>query len=442
MQYVPLPVVEGFTLGIAIIIGLQQVPAALGVHVKGEKVLVNAFHGVERWVESPHWAPAGVALAVAAAILVMVRVRPGLPVSLPVVAVASVVAALADLPVETIGSIPTGLPAPSLPDVPWDRLTELVVPALAVAALAGLESLLCATVADAMSVGERHDSNRELFGQGLANLAAPLFGGVPATAAIARTAVNVRTGARSRLSVITHSLTLLVIVYAASRWVEDIPLAALAGVLLATVVQMVEVSSLRAIGRSTRGDAAVLAATALATVVFDLVTAVVIGLAAAGLYALRQVAKTARVDEISLDTSDHSDEEQALLREHVVAYRLDGPLFFGAAHRFLLEIAELSDVRVVILRLSRVRTLDATGASVLGDTIKALEAKGITVLLSGIRPDHENVFSRMGVYEHLRHENHVFATTPEAIAHARRHVHGPTPVDAGTRGKHAHVVRL
>jgi SulP family sulfate permease len=175
--------------------------------------------------------------------------------------------------------------------------------------------------------------------------------------------------------------------------------------------------------KATRGDAMILIATAVATVALDLVTAVVIGLVVAALYALRQVAQSARVNEVPLDLADHSREEQDLLNEHVVAYRLDGPLFFGAARRFLVEIAEISDVRVVILRLSRVQTLDATGATVLGDTIKTLEARGITVLLSGIRDEHDTVFSTLGIYDHLAHERHVFAHTPEAIEHARAHVH-------------------
>jgi len=422
MQYVPLPVVEGFTLGIAIIIGLQQVPAALGVEVDGERMLVRAWDAVVLWFSSPQWAPVLVAGFVAAAMLLAVRFRPGVPISLPAVIVATAATAFWDLDVETIGAIPSGLPAPALPAIPWANLSALVLPAMAVAALAALESLLSATVADAMSVGERHDSDRELFGQGMANLAAPLFGGVPATAAIARTAVNVRTGARSRSAAAIHAVALLVVVLVAAPWVGRIPLAALAGVLLATVVQMVEVSSLRAVVRATRGDALVLVATTLATVLFDLVTAVIIGLVVAGLFALQQMSRSARLDATPLDTSDHSEEERALLAEHVIAYRLDGPLFFGAAHRFLLELCEVGDVRVVILRLGRVQTLDATGATVLGQTIRDLEGRGITVLLSGIRDDHDTIFSTLGVYEHLAHEAHVFATTPDAIEHARRHL--------------------
>ena len=422
MQYIPLPVVEGFTLGIAIIIGLQQVPAALGVPGEGEKVVVIAWNAIRTWLSAPELAPVAVTAFVAGSILLALRFRPGLPVSLISVAVATVVVAWVGVDIATIGVIPTGLPKPAIPEIPWGHLTTLFVPAVAVALLAALESLLCATVADAMCVGEHHNPNRELFGQGLANLAAPIFGGVPATAAIARTAVNVRSGARSRLGALTQSAVLLLVILVAAHWVAYIPLAALAGVLLATVVQMVDTSNLRALLKATRGDALILIATAVATVALDLVTAVLIGLVVAALYALRQVAQSARVDEVPLDLADHSQEEQALLNEHVIAYRLDGPLFFGAARRFLVEIAEISDVRVVILRLSRVQTLDATGATVLGDTIKTLESRGITVLLSGIRDEHDTVFSTLGIYDHLAHERHVFAHTPEAIEHAHQHV--------------------
>ncbi len=146
-----------------------------------------------------------------------------------------------------------------------------------------------------------------------------------------------------------------------------------------------------------------------------------IGLVVAGFFALQQTARSARLEEIPLDDTDHAGEERSLLDEHIVAYRLDGPLFFAAAHDFLLELAEVSNVRVVVLRMSRVTTIDATGASVLADTIRRLEGRGITVLLSGVQPLHEQVLRELGVQERLAHERHLFATTPEAIAHARVH---------------------
>lgn len=421
MRYLPLPVIEGFTLGIAIIIGLQQVPAALGVEVDGESVLANAASAVGAWAQEPHFASLVIAAAVVVGMLAAARLRPGLPVSLIAVALVTVIASQADLSLASVDDIPSVLPTPSIPVIPLGQIGTLLLPAVAVAALAALESLLSATVADGMSVGERHDSNRELFGQGIANLGAPLFGGIPATAAIARTAVNVRAGARSRLAAITHSLILLAIVLVASQWVSAIPLAALAGVLVATAIQMIRVSSLAPLLHATRGDAAVLVLTAVGTVVFDLVTAVILGLIAAGAFALQQTARTARMDEVPLDVEDHLDEERQLLDEHIVVFRFDGPLFFAAAHTFLLDLSEVSDVRVVVLRMSRVTTMDATGATVLADTIRRLERRRVTVLLSNIREEHAGLLTRLGVYDELAHERHVFDNTPDAIAHARRH---------------------
>ncbi|WP_296604897.1 SulP family inorganic anion transporter [Nocardioides sp.] len=433
IRYVPVPVVEGFTLGIAAIIALQQLPAALGVRPEGEKVLAQAAHAIAAWADHPAWAPVGIAAAVTAGVLLMARLRPGLPWSLIAVVVATIANSAAGLGAAPIGDIPSGLPMPHVPTVPVGDLGGLVLPAVAVAALAALESLLSATVADAMSVGRRHHPDRELVGQGLANLAAPLFGGIPATAAIARTAVNVRSGATSRLAALSHSVVLLVVVLAAARWVGEIPLAALAGVLVATAVQMVRVSSVAALMRATRGDAAVLAVTAVATVAVDLVTAVIVGLVVAGFFALRQTALAARLDEVPLedgvDDTRHEDEERSLLDQHIVAYRMEGPLFFAAAHDFLLELSAVSDVRVVVLRMSRVSTIDATGASVLADTVARLEGRGISVLLSGLQPRHERVLRELGVHDRLAHDAHSFATTPEAIAHARMHV---------ARAQHAH----
>jgi len=173
--------------------------------------------------------------------------------------------------------------------------------------------------------------------------------------------------------------------------------------------------------RSTRGDAVVLALTAVSTVAFDLVTAVLVGLVVAGYFALQQMARAARLDEVPLDESGHDEEERSLLDEHIVAFRIDGPLFFAAAHDFLLELSEVGNVRVVVLRMSRVTTIDATGARVLADTIGRLEGRGITVLLSGLRQDHERVLRGLGVHQQLADERHLFATTPEAIEHARLH---------------------
>ncbi|MFF2516549.1 SulP family inorganic anion transporter [Streptomyces sp. NPDC058086] len=424
MQYVPAPVVEGFTLGIACVIGLQQIPNALGVpKPEGDRVLVVTWRALEAFTKNPNWTAVAFALAVAAVMLVGARWRPTIPFSILAVIAATAVAQVAGLgAAKPIGDLPSGLPAPSLSFLDPGVLGSLLAPAVAVAALAALESLLSASVADGMTVGQKHDPDRELFGQGLANIAAPLFGGVPATGAIARTAVNVRTGAGSRLAALTHAAILAAIVFAAAPLVSRIPLAALAGVLLATAIRMVEVGSLRAMAKATRSDALILVLTTVATLVLDLVYAVILGLVVAGALALRAVAKQARLDQVPLDRGDHSAEEHALLAEHIVAYRIDGPLFFAGAHRFLLELAEVADVRVVILRMSRVTTIDATGALVLKDAVEKLHRRGTAVMSSGIRPGQRQVLDSVGALELLRLEGREYATTPEAIQGARTYL--------------------
>ena len=272
-----------------------------------------------------------------------------------------------------------------------------------------------------MTVGDRHDPDREFFRQSVANVVAPLFGGIPATAAIARTAVNVRAGAGTRLAAVFHSLLLLVAVLVAARWVGVIPLAALAGVLIATAIQMVHLQNLRSVIRATTDDGATLLITAAATVLFDLVVAVLIGLVIAGFFALRDTARTAVLEAAPPDEGDHRDKERKLLDEHIAAFRIEGPLFFGAAHDFLLELADVSSVKVVVLRMRYVTTIDATGAQMLADTIGRLERRGTRVLLAATKPEHIPALRELGVFDQLAHENHVFDNTLDAIAHARLH---------------------
>ncbi|WP_091349822.1 SulP family inorganic anion transporter [Micromonospora rhizosphaerae] len=435
VRYVPAPVVEGFTVGIAAVIFLQQVPAALGVpNPDGEKVTVVAWRALVEFAGHPNWPALVVALGVAAVMLAGARWRPTVPFSLIMVAAATVAGQLLSLDVARIGVLPATLPAPSLGFLDLAAVPALFTSALAVAALAALESLLSATVADGMTVNQRHDPDRELFGQGVANLVTPLFGGVPATAAIARTAVNVRSGAQSRLASLTHAVALAVIMLAAAPLVAYIPLAALAGVLLATAVRMVEVGSLTALARATRSDALILVLTAVATLALDLIAAVGIGLLVAAALAIRKIARAARLEEVPLDIADHHVEEAALLREHIVAYRFDGPLFFAAAHRFLLELSEVADVRVIILRMSRVSTIDGSGALVLRDAIERLEHRGITVFVSGVRAGQEKILDAVGVLDRLRAAGRVFPGTTEAIGAARAHLRRIGVLAGGEQG--------
>ena len=425
IQYIPWPVIEGFTVGIATIIALQQVPFALDVpKPAGDRALVIAVECVGRVGASTATAVALVAL-VAAIMLAAPRVRRGLPASLIAVAAATVVAELLGLDVQRIGALPSSLPSPSLPALDPATLRALFGSAIAVAALAAIESLLSARVADGMADGSRCDPDRELVGQGFANIASGVFGGMPATGAIARTAVNVRAGARTRVSTIVHALVLLLVVLVGSGLVARIPLAALAGLLIVTAFRMVDLASARAILRGRRSEAAVFVVTAVLTIAFDLILAVEVGIAVAAVIALRSFAQQSgveREDVASLAAEFDVDAEQRLLHERIAVYRVDGALFFGAAQRFLDELAAVGDVEVVILRLSGVRLIDATGANALAELVRDLEHRGITVLIKGVRDEDLAMLETFGVLAALRHERHLFTSLPDAIAHARSHV--------------------
>ena len=430
LAYIPWPVVEGFTVGIAVIIFLQQVPAALGVaKPAGENTAAVAARAIGDAVGlgasdvTGSLAAIGIVAVVVVVMVVTMRVRRAWPASLLAVVVATVVAKAFGLDVARIGALPGSLPLPALPHASASEVRELMSAGFAVALLAAIESLLSAKVADGMADRPRHDPNRELFGQGLANLVSPLFGGMPATGAIARTAVNVRAGARTRAAAVVHAVVLLLIVLFLGGLVSQIPLAALAGVLMVTAVRMVEPHNVRAVLTSTRSDAVVLILTAAATVTFDLIVAVEVGVAVAATLALRNVARNSelQLEQLPTPAEVSDDDEAALLHDHIVVYRLDGALFFGAAQRFLTDLTAVTDVHVVILRLGEVQVLDATGAHALGEIVKELEDRHITVLLTGVQDRHIRVLHAVGTLDRLAHERHLFDRLDDAVDHARRH---------------------
>jgi len=413
--YIPWPVIEGFTLGIAVIIFLQQVPTATGTR-PGDST--NAVVSAVQAVSTADWPKTGWSLLLVTIVVVVMlasqRLHPRFPASLLAIVVASL-AGLA-MPVDRIGALPSGLPAPSLPALDPASLLALAGPAAAVAALAAIESLLSARVAATLADTGPYDADRELVGQGLASLAAGLFGGMPATGAIARTAVNVRAGGRTRLAAVTHGVLLLVIALVGASVVSRIPLAALAGVLMVTACRMIAPSTVRTVLRSTRSDAVVFCLTAVVTVSVDLIYAVLIGLLAAGFFALRQLARTSGVHREELPGPAAPGDER------IAVFRLEGALFFGAAERMLERVAALRDVEVVVIRMSQLQVLDATGAQVITELIASLERRGVTVLVKGIAPRHRGLAERVGVLASLRHQNHLFDDLDAAVAHARSHV--------------------
>jgi SulP family sulfate permease len=417
VSIVPWPVVEGFTLGIAVIIFLQQVPAAVGAQSGAHSsAVLAAFESIRDADLGTSLWPVLAVLAVAVVMLLAPLVHPRLPGSIIAIILVTVIAVLAALPLERIGELPASLPAPALPALSLGTLAELIGPALTVAALAAIESLLSARVAASMADTGPVEPDRELVGQGLASIASGLFGGMPATGAIARTAVNVRTGARTRVAAIVHSLVLLATIYLAASIVSHVPLAALAGVLMVTAVRMVSVATVRSVVGASRSDALIFVVTAIITITFDLIVALGIGIVVATLFALRSLANAQGVHREQLPGAAEPGDERIAL------FRLEGALFFGTAERLLERVSEINDVTVVILRMSQLHVLDATGARVLSEIITRLERRGVTVLVKGIQPRHARLASKVGVTTALRHEKHLFTELAAAVEHARGHV--------------------
>ncbi len=392
IAYIPWPVIEGFTVGIAVIIFLQQIPLVAGdAATDSTNAVVIAAASVWGIRDSVVvWNL--VAVAVVALIMwVMPKISRAIPGSIVAIVVVTVAAEWAGVPLERIGELPSQLPLPALPAIDLSTFVALVPAALTVAALAGIESLLSARVATTMVDSGPYDPDRELFGQGLASIAAAAFGGMPATGAIARTAVNARSGARTRIAAIVHAVVLVLVIYGASSWAERIPLPALAGVLMVTAARMVPRGATRSILRSTKSDAFVFVATAVITVAFDLIDAVAIGIMVTAVFALRQLTRSSGVHREYIPGEAQPQDDQ------IAVFRLDGALFFGAAERIFERLVSVAGVRVVILRMSGLQFLDATGAHVLVDVVDRLHDHGVDVIVKGIQPEHHGLVSRVGL---------------------------------------------
>jgi sulfate permease, SulP family len=431
VRFVPWPVVSGFTNGIAVIIALQQVPGLLGVvAAPGHGGILPTTWRTFGAAADVSWLPA-VALGALTIVAMVVwsslpRLRgvPGGIVVLAGVTLLSLLPAFEGVP--RIGSIPSGLPHLAWPTLPAMDVALLMRAAFAIAMLAALESLLSALVADGMTVEGRHDPDRELFGQGIANIGAAFTGGIPATAALARTAVNVRSGARTRLAAATHGVTLAIVVIALAPLAARVPLAALSGILVVVAARMVEHDAVRTIVRATKSDAFVFLATFAVTIAFDLILAIEVGLVAAGVLFIVRMSRMFSIDPVTVfgdatsrtELPDEVAAEERLRRERVVAYRIDGPIFFGAANRFFDQMLKTThDVRVVIVRLRRVPVMDATGAAALESLVERLHRRGVDVMLAGLQPQPRSVLERAGMLERMmRGGARVFDTTDEAIA--------------------------
>jgi SulP family sulfate permease len=419
---IPWPVIEGFTVGIAIVIALQQIPLLLDVKKpQGSNAAQVAWHALS--AQGINHTAIFLGLGSAFLVILLSMFGSKIPPSIVAVVAGTLMVQLAGFDVARIGSLPRSLPLPHLPHLDPSVASDFLSAALAVTALGAIESLLSARVADGMADNSaKSDPDRELFGQGLGTVAASLMGGMPATGAIARTAVNVRSGARTRMASIFHSMFLLLVVLFFAPVVGRIPTSVLAGILIGTAYRMIDIGSVRSVLRSTRSDAAVFLVTAFVTVAFDLIIAVEVGLLLAGVMALRHLVRSSSV-EIE-DVSEHLDlyEGHQLLHEHIVTYRLDGALFFGDAHLFLHHFTQVSGVKVVVLRMGSLTSMDASGAQAVGEIIRELHKKRIDVFLQGVFPAQRQILERSNALSEVMKDHHIFEDLSDALAHARAHV--------------------
>jgi sulfate permease, SulP family len=413
VKYIPRPVTIGFTNGIAILIASTQIKDFLGLEtgaVPSEfvfrmRLLANSF-------SSFHWPALLIAISSLLIILIIPRLTKRVPGSIVALVLATIAVAAFGIPVDTIGSkfggIPTGLPHVSLPQFRPELIVPLLPAAVTVAMLAAIESLLSAVVADGMS-GDRHNSNMELLAQGIANLTVPFVGGIPATGAIARTATNIRSGARTPVSGMVHALTLIIILLAAAPLARFIPLAALAAILFVVAYNMSEWREVRTILNLSKADITVWVMTFALTVLADLTVAVEIGMLFAALLYIYRVSQTTTVapvtEEYIEDGRPHVLQDK-LLPPYVLVLRIHGPFLFGATEKLseaTFDIASLPPV--VILRLRNMTAIDATGLHELERLTDRLRTTGRTLLLCGARSQPEQLLRQSPFLRHLGEEN-------------------------------------
>lgn len=432
IKFIPYPVVIGFTSGIAVIIFSSQIKDLLGLQmgtVPAEflaKWQAYAAHlsRIEPWA-------LGIAALGIAIIVFWPRLNRRVPGPFVALIVTTAIAAFFDLPVETIGSrfgsIRAVFPAPSLPHVTFAQASVLVGPALTIAILAAVESLLSAVVADGM-IGGRHRSNMELVAQGIANIASPLFGGIPATGAIARTATNVKNGGRTPVAGMVHAVTLLLITLFFGRWAALIPMATLAAILVIVAYNMSEWRTFKSLLRSPRSDVLVLLVTFLLTVLVDLTVAIEVGMVLAAFLFMKRMAEVTNVTAITRDLSDpdgpSTDESGAIYRRRIPAgvevYEINGPFFFGAAEAFKNAIGQVAKKPVVlILRMRNVPAMDATGLHALRALIQQARHDRTRVILAEVDAQPLAALARSEVLKEIG-ESNLAASLDTALEMAHR----------------------
>jgi SulP family sulfate permease len=434
LRFIPFPVVTGFTSGIALIILSSQVKDFLGLRMGAVPAeFVAKWGAYASHIGTVSWYAVGVATLTLAICALWPRLGPRvarLPGPFVALLVTTTIVTLAHLPVETIGSrfgaIDASLPRPVVPHLAFADVRALVGPALTIAVLAAIESLLSAVVSDGMIGGARHRSNMELVAQGVANIASPIFGGIPATGAIARTATNVKNGGRTPVAGMIHALTLLLITLFFGRWAALIPMATLAGILVLVAYQMSEWRVFRSELRAPRSDAAVLITTFLLTVIVDLTVAIAVGMVLAAFLFMRRMAEVTDVRYVTRQLDDGAerlnDPGAVSLRDvpaGVEVYEVDGPFFFGAAALFRETVGQIGRrPKVLIVRLRDVPAIDSTGLHALREVARRANREGTLFLLCDVHAQPLVALGRSTLLGEIGEEN-ILGDIDEALAKAR-----------------------
>ena len=427
IKFIPYPVTMGFTSGIAVLIFSTQIKDFFGLQV--EKVpseFVEKMRVLVEHLGTVQWPTAALAAASLAIILFWPRKwQRRVPGSIAALVLGTAAVVWFNLPVETIGSkfggIPQGLPHPHLPMLAWDNIQHLFQPAMTIALLAAIESLLCAVVADGM-VDDRHDANQELIAQGLANIVCPLFGGIAATGAIARTATSIKSGARTPVAGIVHAVTLLAIILVAAPLAKFIPLAALSAVLVNVAIHMGEWHNFRRLRKWPICDTAVFLSAFALTVAVDLTVAVEIGMVLAAILFIKRSSETTQIMAVDESTETEGSQHSLVGKEvpaGVMIYRMMGAFFFGAVDKLETMLKrEKRDPEVLILRMRKVVAMDATGLNALEDLYEKMHRKGRHLVLSAPHTNPMMVMEKAGFIERLGRDN-VCPHIDAALARAR-----------------------
>ena len=412
IKFIPYPMTVGFTGGIALIIAATQVKDLLGLSIPDPRAdFPGRIADLFRHASSLSGASLLVGGLSLATLIFLPKVTRRVPASIAAILLGTLLVHLLDLPVDTIGSrfgsVPSMLPSPSLPEFEWSMIPQLISPALTIALLGAIESLLSAVVADGMT-GQRHRSNMELVAQGVANLASPLFGGIPATGAIARTATNVKSGARTPVAGIVHALCLLAILLFFGPLATLIPLASLAAVLLVVAFHMSEWRHFVKLLKAPPTDILVLATTFGLTVFVDLTVAIETGIVLSALLFMKRMADITEVRQITKELYEERDPRDELasgyldVPEGVEVFEVYGPFFFGAASQFKDTLSLLGKPpKVLILRMRHILSIDATALHALEEVLDRTRHEGTTLLLSGVQPSLRRSLERSGLADRI-----------------------------------------